>query len=178
MQSFNYIGKSLTNSSVPFSFFSVACCDTTVSFGPASLNNCIAVHPVTMVCLCICAYVYMKVYIDIYVYVCMYVYIYMNNCIAVHPLTMVYIYVYMYICVYVYIYVYIFIYTYMYLYIYVYLYTHKFIHIYRSFNRETVLVLIVYVAWMSFQWQYLQLLGIRRTRKCSKVLRYPQIFVI
>ena len=42
-------GKSLTNSSVPFSFFSVASCDTTVCFGPACLNDCVAVHPVTMI---------------------------------------------------------------------------------------------------------------------------------
>ena len=42
-------GKPLTNSSVAFSFFSVASSDTTVCFGPACLNGCVALHPVTMI---------------------------------------------------------------------------------------------------------------------------------
>lgn len=42
-------GKSLTNSSVPFSYFSVASCSTTVCFGPACLNDCAAVYPVTLI---------------------------------------------------------------------------------------------------------------------------------
>lgn len=42
-------GKSLTNSSVPFSYFSVASCSTTVCFGPACLNDCVAVYPVTLI---------------------------------------------------------------------------------------------------------------------------------
>jgi dynein heavy chain, axonemal len=42
-------GKSLTNSSVPFSYFSVASCSTTVCFGPACLNECVAAYPVTLI---------------------------------------------------------------------------------------------------------------------------------
>ena len=42
-------GKSLTNSSVAFKYFSVASHETTICFGPAVLEGCIAVHPVTLI---------------------------------------------------------------------------------------------------------------------------------
>jgi dynein heavy chain len=42
-------GKSLTNSTVSFNYFSVTSCDTTLCFGPAIINKCVAVHPVTLV---------------------------------------------------------------------------------------------------------------------------------
>ena len=42
-------GKSLTNSVVGFNYFSVTSCETTLCFGPAVINKCIAVHPVTLV---------------------------------------------------------------------------------------------------------------------------------
>jgi hypothetical protein len=42
-------GKSLTNGSVDFNYFSVTSCETTLCFGPAVINKCISKHPITMV---------------------------------------------------------------------------------------------------------------------------------
>lgn len=42
-------GSSLTNSVVHFSYFSVTSCETTLCFGPALLNKCVANYPVTFV---------------------------------------------------------------------------------------------------------------------------------
>lgn len=42
-------GRSLTNSTINFSYFSVTCCDTSLCFGPGVLNNCVAVHPVQLI---------------------------------------------------------------------------------------------------------------------------------
>jgi len=42
-------GKSLTNSSVAYTYFSVTSCETTLSFGPGVLSGCIAVHPVSFI---------------------------------------------------------------------------------------------------------------------------------
>lgn len=42
-------GKSLTNNVIHFSYFSVTSCDTTICFGPALINKCIANHPAAFV---------------------------------------------------------------------------------------------------------------------------------
>lgn len=42
-------GKSLTNSSINFNYFSVTSCETTLCFGPAIINKCVAAHPVALV---------------------------------------------------------------------------------------------------------------------------------
>jgi len=42
-------GKSLTNSTVSFSYFSVTSCDTTLCFGPGCIDNCVADFPVSII---------------------------------------------------------------------------------------------------------------------------------
>lgn len=42
-------GKSLTNSTIQYSYFSVTSCDTTLCFGPAVINKCIAGSPAAFV---------------------------------------------------------------------------------------------------------------------------------
>eukprot|EP01033_Poteriospumella_lacustris_P002495 gene2501-1816_t len=42
-------GKSLTNSTIQFSYFSVTSCDTTLCFGPATINKCVAGSPAALV---------------------------------------------------------------------------------------------------------------------------------